>query len=240
MAIAAGVWLLASSWHGRIARRRSKGWPPGALRILPLDAWFDRSFFFEQSRRLGSPSKTSHFLRPMVCFVGFSDGGNFLKEHESVLAREVYEPLEPFVRESIRRELNRIVTLCESQPSGVGPRSHIQRIVFAIWAQLFFNISNEAGRTSLKQLYKVVDIRNPMSASAGSIDSTLDEIERIVRQQLHDDKASRGVAPRSFFEALAIADGDAVDDQSGSLHPSHLHAPGIFGIWRHSPTCLPR
>ena len=48
MAIAAGVWLLASSWHGRIARGRAKGWPPGALRILPLDAWFDRSFFFEQ------------------------------------------------------------------------------------------------------------------------------------------------------------------------------------------------
>jgi len=274
MAIAGGLGLLASFWHGRIARGRSKGWPPGALRILPHDAWFDRSFFFEQSRRLGSPFKTSHFFRPMVCFVGFSDGWNFLKEHDSelaspslpfgrfipngfirhmtpdrhaatkqlfrkVLAREVYEPLEPFVRETIRRELNRIVVLGESRPSGVAPRSHLQRIVFAIWTRLFFNISNEAGLASLKQLYKVADIRNPMRASAGSIDSALDEIERIVKQQLHDDEASRAAAPRSFFEALATADGDAIDDPTVVrnliylLHTSWADVSGLLvWLWR--------
>jgi cytochrome P450 len=274
MAIAAGVWLVALSWHGRIVRGRSKGWPPGALRLLPLDAWFDRRFFFEQSRRLRSPFKTSHFFRPMVCFVGFPDGWNFLKEHESalaspslpfgrfipngfirhmtpdrhaatkqlfrnVLAREVYEPLQPFVRETIRRELNRIVTLCGSKPSGIAPRSHIQRVVFAIWAQLFFNISNEVGLSSLKQLYKVVDIRNPMNASDGSIDSTLEEIERIVKQQLHEDEASRGEAPRFFFEALAALDAGAIDDPTVVrnliylLHTSWADVSGLLvWLWR--------
>jgi cytochrome P450 len=112
-------------------------------------------------------------------------------------------------------------------------------MVFAIWAQLFFNISDDVGLSSLKQLYKVADIRNPMSASAGSIDSALKEIERIVKQQLHDHEASHGAAPRSFFETLAVADGDAIDDQTVVrnliylLHTSWADVSGLLvWLWR--------
>jgi cytochrome P450 len=272
--IAAGLWLVALWWHERISHGRARDWPPGSLRLLPLDAWFNRGFFFEQSRQLGSPFKTSHFFRPMACFVGLSDGLNFLKEHESTLAspslpfgrfipggfirhmseerhaltkqlfrkalaREVYEPLDPFVRETIRAELNRTVARSELATSSVVPRPHIQRMTFLIWVRMFFNISDADRLAQLKQLYKVIDIRNPTGASHGSINSALDEIAAIARRQLRDDEASRSALARSFFEAIAMADPGAVDNGTivrnliYLLHTSWADVSGLLvWLWR--------
>jgi cytochrome P450 len=275
IAIAAVAWLIALRWHARIAYGGSRGRPPGSLRFLPLDAWFSRSFFLQQSRRLGSPFKTSHFFRPMVCFVGLADGLSFLNEHDAALSspplpfsrfipggfirhmpperhavarqifrkalsREIYEPLEPFVRLTIRDELAHVAASSGSTAGGVAPRAQIQRMLFRIWVRLFFNISATDTRSRLKRLYKVIDIRNPARASDRSINRALDHIDAIVKQQFHDDQAlSRSPAPRSFFAAVAAGEPDAVDNQTivrhliYLLHTSWADVSGLVTwLWR--------
>jgi cytochrome P450 len=273
--VTAVLWMIALRWHARIAQGSQHGRPPGSLRILPLDAWFSRAFFLEQSRRLGSPFKTSHFFRPMVCFVGLSDGLQFLSKHDAalsspplpfarfipdgfirhmaperhavtrqifrkVLSREIYEPLEPFVRDTIRNELAHLAASGESTSGGVAPRPQIQRLLFRIWTRLFFNISSADGLARLKQLYRVIDIRNPTRASDRSINRALDEVDAIVKRQLHDDQAvPRPAAPRSFFEAVAATNPEAVDDPTVVrnliylLHTSWADVSGLLTwLWR--------
>jgi cytochrome P450 len=76
---------IAIAWHAAVARGRARGWPPGSLRPLALGPWFDRTFYVDAAARLGSPFKTTQFLRPMACLVGLDDGMQFLKANETAL-----------------------------------------------------------------------------------------------------------------------------------------------------------
>ena len=83
---AAGLILLAGTfWYGRDALGRSRGWPPGSLRPFSPAVWFDRNFFLDHYRRLGSPFKCAQFVRPMACLTGLAEGFEFLRVHEASL-----------------------------------------------------------------------------------------------------------------------------------------------------------
>jgi len=73
-------------WHSAVARGRAHGWPPGSLQPLAAGPLTRQNFFLEQFRRLGSPFKTSQFLRPTACLVGLADGLAFFHEHDESLA----------------------------------------------------------------------------------------------------------------------------------------------------------
>jgi hypothetical protein len=107
------------------------------------------------------------FLRHMAPETHATTKAKFHK----ALVDEVYEPLEPFVRVNIRAELARMAQASTvSGAAGIPPRRHLQRLVFVLWARLFFNI--EPGNRDferLKSLFKVIDIRNPTGASDATI-----------------------------------------------------------------------
>lgn len=265
--LALGV-LVGLHWHS--APTRGRRWPPGSLRLLPLGPWFDRQFFFEQHRRYGSPFKTSQFMRPMACFVGLSDGFDFLREHEAslgspplpagrfipggflrhmtpeahvatkdvfraALTRDVYEPLEPFMRETIGAELARMVEASNgSGGRGVPPRRHVQRAVFAMWARLFFHVvPGSADFARLQVLFKVIDVRNPAWASDGTVRAAFGEITALLQRQPTAAGPAGVDAARSFLDALATHRPDAVEDPTviGNLiYLMHLSWSDVSGL----------
>lgn len=103
------------------------------------------------------------------------------------------------------------------------------------------NISATDTLSRLKRLYEVIDIRNPGRASDRSINRALDHIDAIVKQQLHDDQAvSHSAAPRSFFEAAAASEPDAVDNQMvvrNLIYLLHTSWPMSQGWSRGSGEC---
>ena len=120
------------------------------------------------------------------------------------LVGEVYEPLEHFIRVHIRAELASMAQASiASGTAGIPPRRHLQRLVFVLWARLFFNIepaSSDFNR--LRSLFKVIDIRNPTGASDATIRAALAGIRQLLRQQLTEQHAADSGRPRSFLEAL--------------------------------------
>ena len=78
--------ILAVHWHSAVARGRGRGWPMGSLQPMSLGPWCRQDFFLDQYRRVGSPFKTSQFLRPMACLVGLADGLDFFRTHDASLA----------------------------------------------------------------------------------------------------------------------------------------------------------
>ncbi len=84
--VAIGLVLLAAvRWHGAVARGAARRWPPGSLAPLQLGPWFDRTFYLNRRRQLGTPFKTAQFVRPMACFVGLAEGLDFMKANEPAL-----------------------------------------------------------------------------------------------------------------------------------------------------------
>jgi cytochrome P450 len=77
--------LAALRWHAAVARGAARGLPPGSLAPLQLGPWFDRGFYLDRHRELGTPFKTVQFVRPMACFVGLAEGLDFLKANEASL-----------------------------------------------------------------------------------------------------------------------------------------------------------
>ena len=132
------------------------------------------------------------------------------------IAREVYQPFEPIFRDTFRAMAVEMMAAAElSHGGGVPPRRHVQRVMFPVWATLFFNI--EAGTPEsarLKALYHVLDIRNPSGASDEAIHGAIAEIRRTVAARLPREGAVADGAPRSFLEALWRQSPALVDDPS--------------------------
>lgn len=237
-ALALGV-LIAVHWHSSVARGRATRWPPGSLRPLSLGPWFDRDFFLQEHRRLGSPFKAAQFVRPMACLVGLPGGLDFFREHQASLGspplpsgrfipggflrhmepqkhvttkevfqkaivRDVYEPLEPFMRETIRAQLAHMEEASRGlAPKGVPPRKYIQRAVFVMWARLFFDVhAGTPAFARLQALFKIIDIRNPSNASDEDVRRALAEITEILRAQLAGELRPGNGAPRSILESM--------------------------------------
>ena len=194
-----------------------------------LGSTFKTSQFLRPTACLVGLSAGSEFFRqhddvlvsPPWSFGRFIPGG-FLRhmprerhaEAKQVLrlamAREVYELHEAFIRDQFRQELARMAHA--SAGTGVPPRRHIQRAVFSIWVRLFFGIDPaSAERARLKTLYRVIDIRNPSSASDRQIRSAVAEIVAIARAHTADGH-SPGAGAGSFLEALARSSPASVDD----------------------------
>jgi cytochrome P450 len=248
VAVAVAV-LIGVAWHAATMRGRARGWPPGSLRPLALGPWFDRAFFLDRSRRLGSPFKTVQFARPMACFVGLAEGVGFLKAYEAALgspampfgrfipggflrhmprevhaatkslfaaafARDVYEPLEPFVRATFRAELARMAAASEAAGgAGIPPRRHVQHAVFLVWMRLFFSIEPEAPeRARVQTLYRTIDIRNPERASDRAIGAAVAEIMAVVRARHAAATGRDAAAPPSSAAVIERTRPGALDD----------------------------
>ncbi|MGH8033697.1 MAG: cytochrome P450 [Lysobacterales bacterium] len=120
------------------------------------------------------------------------------------LTREVFGQLDAFIRSHIRAELKRMAHASNaSRTAGVRPRRYVQRMVFGLWARLFFNITPYSSEfNSLRSLFRVIDIRNPSDASDSAIKSALDEITRLLNQQLAKTGNSGNDVPGSFLESI--------------------------------------
>ncbi len=263
--------LLGVRWYASVARGSARGWPPGSLRPLALRPWFDREFFVDQHRRLGSPFKTVQFVRPMACVVGLAEGLDFMKANEAALGatpmrfgrfipggflrhmppdlhaatknvfaaaftRDVYGPLEPFVRGTFRAELARMAEASNAAAGrGVPPRRHIQRAMFTNWVRLFFGVEpGSPARDRLKTLYRTLDIRNPRHASDRAIRAAMAEIVALVRAEHAAGPHDPG-ATRSALAALERTRTGALDDAMlvGNLvylaHTSWADVSGLLG-----------
>jgi len=132
----------------------------------------------------------------------------------AALVREVYEPLEPFMRATIRAELARMEEASiGSGGQGVPPRRHIQRAVFAMWARLFFHVApGTADFARLQARFKIIDVRNPARASDGTVRAALAEITELLRRQRAAAPSADGETPRSFLDAMAKNRPDAVEN----------------------------
>jgi len=253
LAVLAIGWLVVVHLHTRASRGRARGWPPGRLRLLPLEPWFQRWFFLEQHRRYGSPFKVSQFIKPMVCVVGLRRGLDLYRAHEASLAsprlwfgrfipgglmrhmepakheayrdifrhafgREVFRPLEPFIAATMRTALAHMAQdSAASGGRGITPRTRLQRMMFVVWAKLFFDVEERSETFSrLKSLYHVIDIRHPHGVSGRRIRAALAEISTLLERQLETSRAG-APEPASVLAALA------------HRHPEAVGDPGVIG-----------
>lgn len=96
--------LAAVRWHAAVARGATRRWPPGSLAPLQLGPWFDRAFYLDRHRELGTPFKTVQFVRPMACFVGLAEGLDFMKANEAALGSPGM-PFGKFIRGGFLRHM---------------------------------------------------------------------------------------------------------------------------------------
>ncbi len=152
------------------------------------------------------------------------------------LAREVYAPLKPVMREQIRAGLTIMAEASgASGLAGVPPRRYLQRTVFGLWARIFFNVEpGSAESFRLQSLFKVIDIRNPAGASDRMIKEALVEIQQVLRQQSTYGRPSVNGAPESFLAALREHCPESADDPTviGNLiylmHTTWSDVSGLF------------
>jgi cytochrome P450 len=186
--------------------------------LVGLPSGFD--FLRDHEASLGSPP---------VPFNRFIPGG-FLRwmsperhvatkeAFRNAMVRDVHEPLEPFMRATIRAELGRMADASDaSDGQGVPPRRHVQRMVFAIWMRLFFHVEPHAPELQrLKALYAIVDMRNPTGASNRAVKTALAAIAQLLRDRLATVGPAGAEPPGSFLEALVRS------------HPRSLDDPGVL------------
>lgn len=180
-------------------------------------------FLREHQASLGSPPLPSGrfipggFLRHMTPEKHVSTKEVFRK----AIVREVYEPLEPFMRETFRAELAGMEGNSNGPGrQGVPPRRHIQRAVFAVWARLFFHVEpGTAAFARLKALFRIIDVRNPSNVSDAAVRQALAEITEMLRAQLATGVLSGGGEPRSILEAMARSRPGSIENPtiSGNL-----------------------
>ena len=76
---------------------------------------------------------------------------------------EAFEPLESFMTETMRSTMAAMAReSATGGTAGIRPRPHVQRMMFVIWARLFFSVSADiADFPRLKACFRVIDARNP-------------------------------------------------------------------------------
>jgi cytochrome P450 len=151
--------------------------------------------------------------------------------------REVYEPLEPFVRDQYRTALARMADASAEYASGTPPRRHVQRAVFGIWARLFFGVEPESDACEeLRGLYKIIDIRNPCGASDRAIKNAVERIIAIVRDRATGQLVPGAHRPESFLDALsrhrpgALRDASLVTNLAYVMHTTWADVSGLL-VW---------
>jgi cytochrome P450 len=231
LAIPAALWLFAIALHGRVARGRRRGWPPGRLTLPSFAIWLQRDFLRDQHRRFGSIFKTNQVVRPTACLVGLGGSLDFMRTHEDALSsptlwfarfvpgglfrhidtdrhdayrdifraafsREVFLPFASAMRARMRHELVCMAADSARDPAhGIAPRPYLQRLMFALWAELFFDVGEaHPDFARLKALFHVIDLRNPSRASDRHIRAALAEIAEIVDRAAATTSAPRGLA----------------------------------------------
>ena len=95
LAALAGAAIALQLWRARPTFGRSRDLPPGSLALAPAQMWLDPNFFLKQYRRYGPIFKTSHFLHPTVCIIGFETAFDVLSRYEHTGLRA---PAAPFSR----------------------------------------------------------------------------------------------------------------------------------------------
>jgi len=154
----------------------------------------------------------------------------------AAFTRDVYGPLESFVRATFRAELARMAEASiAAAGGGVSPRRHIQRAMFTNWIRLFLGVEpGSPARDRLKSLYRTLDIRNPRHASDRAIRAALAEIISLVRAEHAAGPCDPG-APRSALAALERTRTGALNDAMlvGNLvylaHTSWADVSGLLG-----------
>ncbi|MEO6025409.1 MAG: cytochrome P450 [Candidatus Binatia bacterium] len=157
---------------------------------------------------------------------------------------ESYQALEPFMAETMRAALAAMAVESARDTAardaaavdGLRPRQHVQRMMFVIWARLFFSVAADDPEFSrLKLLYRVIDARNPSQASDQRIRGALVEIGAIVQRQVAALRALPGETP-GVLAAMVRHHPAAADDPTtiGNLiYEMHITWADLSGflVW---------
>ena len=128
---------------------------------------------------------------------------------------EAFRALEPFMTTTMQTALAAMARdSVAAGARGIRPRAHVQRLVFVIWARLFFGVAEDCEDfPRLKALYHVIDARNPTRASDRRIRAALAEISAILQRRIAHYRAAPGETP-GVLAAMVRHHPAAVDDPS--------------------------
>ena len=120
--------------------------------------------------------------------------------------------------------------------AGIRPRPHVQRMMFVIWARLFFSLSaDSADFPRLKACFRVIDARNPQRASDERIRKALKEIGEILRRRVAELRAQPEDAPGVLASIVrhhpaAVDDPTAIGNLIYEMHITWADLSG-FLVW---------
>src|SRR5262249_23308773 len=110
---------------------------------------------------------------------------------------EAFQPLESFMTETMRAAMEAMAQeSAAGGAAGIRPRPHVQRMMFVVWARLFFSVAADSAEfPRLKACFRVIDARNPQRASDERIHRALKEIGEILQRRAADLRVQPDDAP---------------------------------------------
>jgi cytochrome P450 len=137
----------------------------------------------------------------------------------SGFSRVVIQKCEPFAARTVRQELSRMAE-CSTKDSagGAHPEPFIDRMLFIIFARVFFGILPETDCfAKLQSLYRVMDYRRAWRTPRRKVIKALNEATAVIQQQVtRQSRAERPDEDASgcFLEEIIKADPRAVQDRA--------------------------
>lgn len=134
----------------------------------------------------------------------------YRKVLQSCMTPRAIRESEPFVLDQVRRELSLMARSCRDSAGGVSPYDHVDRMVFAASARIFFGFESDESISTLRKLYDVVDPRRMWRS--GVTRRALRAIAGIVREQAASLRRQPPVIPDCFLAEAVHNDATIVDD----------------------------
>ena len=102
----------------------------------------------------------------------------------AAFSRIVIEECEPYAARAVRHELSTMAKACAKNPAfGAHPEENIRRLLFVVFARMFFGLTPDAGHFERMQvLYQVIDYRNRWRSPDFRVVRALNELVAIVEE----------------------------------------------------------
>jgi cytochrome P450 len=155
--------------------------------------------------------------RGFLRYMNRSDHRVYRELFDSALTGDVVRACESFIGQSFRRELQNMADDCARAPGvGVRPDSYIDRMLFSVFARVFFGITPDMAQFGrLRELFGAIDTAKVVLGSDRRQFAAQEEISAILRQQLeHFSKLAEAGSPvpPSFLAKMLEANPAQADD----------------------------
>jgi cytochrome P450 len=134
----------------------------------------------------------------------------YRKVLQSCMTPRAIRESEPFVVDQVRRELSLMARNSRDSTGGVSPYDHVDRMVFAAAARIFFGCESNESISTLRRLYDDIDPRRLWRS--GVTRRALRAIAGIVREQAALLRGQPPVMPDCFLAEAVHNDAAIADD----------------------------